>query len=156
MNETVLLKILLPLIGAFVGYFIKHVLDKQKEALSKISEERRALYQQFVDMVIDLMKATKTEKKMPEQKLRNTLFEFYKKYIVYASPGVINAYSDYFQYLYRNAEGMKDGDVFEHFKKLTRILIAMRRDLGLSNRKLGKNGIKLMRALITDFDKHVK
>ena len=156
MQGTLLIKIALPLIGVFVGYFVKHILDKQKEALSKIAEERRGLYQQFVDMVIDLMKATKTEKAIPEQELQNTLYEFYKKYIVYASPGVINAYSDYFQFLYRNADGIKNEGVFKHFAKLTKILIEMRRDLGLSNRKLGRNGIKLMRALIIDFDKHIK
>ena len=44
----------------------------------------------------------------------------------------------------------------EHIYKLTEVLKQMRNDLGLSNKNLGENGEKLMRALITDFDSVIK
>jgi hypothetical protein len=76
-----------------------------------------------------------------------------KKYILYASPRVINTFSDYFQYLYSINESSNKTESLVHFKKLSRIMIEMRKDLGLSNKNLGKDGVKLFRALITDFDR---
>lgn len=147
-----LLTITLPLLGAGIGFLIKYNIEKNKDLMSEVTKTRRELYQQFVDLIIDLLENTKTGKKQPENHLMTKLYTFYKKYLLYASPDVINTYADYFQYLY-NHDSSNTSDVKVHFKKLTRILYAMRRDLGLKNRDLGKNGEKLFRALITDYDK---
>jgi hypothetical protein len=83
------------------------------------------------------------------------LYTFYKKYVLYASPSVIKSLSDYFQFLYKQ----KDVENFNgkmHLQYMTRILIEMRRDLGLKNKGLGKNGEMLMRALLTDYDDLLK
>lgn len=148
-----LLTILLPLIGGGVGYFIKHQLEKKKQLQSKVNNERRELYQQFVDFIIDILKDTKTGNKQNDSDYIDTLYNFYKKYVLYASPQVINTYSDYFQYLYRINEDGNKMDTKTHIQKLTRILKAMRKDLGLTNRKLGKDGENIFKALFNDFDK---
>ena len=80
------------------------------------------------------------------------LFEFYKKYILYASPNVIKAFSDYFQFVY-NQQG--NGNVEDSKKSLefmTKIMLEMRKDIGLKNDGLGMNGQMLLRALINDYD----
>lgn len=148
-----LLTIILPLLGGGVGYFINHQLEKKRKLQSRVTNERRELYQRFVDFVIDILRNTKTNSQQDEPEMIDTLFNFYKKYVLYASPQVINSYSDYFQYLYKlNEEGGKMDNRI-HFQKLTRIIKAMRTDLGLTNKKLGKDGEMIFRALITDFDK---
>jgi hypothetical protein len=39
-----------------------------------------------------------------------------------------------------------------HLQSMTKIMAEMRKDLGLKNKGLGKNGEMLMRALIKDYD----
>lgn len=156
-NETLitLLSIVLPVLGAGIGYLIKSNVEKRRQLLEPVNQERRELYQQFVDLIIDIFKGTKTGKQKKEQDLLTQLYTFYKKYILYASPEVIIAFSDYFQYLYK-VNGEVENDFKIHYWKLTHIMTEMRKDLGLSNKKLGKNGEKLFRALITDFDSMMK
>ena len=151
-----LLTILLPIIGAGIGFFIKHIIEKKKDLYSQVTIERRELYQQFINLIIDLFSASKTGKSLPDRLTLNKLYEFYKKYVLYASPGVINSFSDYFQYLYLTNNNDEKSDIILHFRKLSRIMIEMRKDLGLSNKKLGTDGERLFRALITDFDKYIK
>jgi len=151
-----ILAVVLPLIGAGVGYLIKQSIEKKKELITEVTKERRELYQQFVDLIIDIFSGTKTGKQSKDGELLKKLYGFYKKYVLYASPEVINSFSDYFQYLY-SAGGETDKlDHKTHFTKLTRIMLEMRKDLGLPNKNLGKNGENLFRALITDFDRIMK
>lgn len=152
MSFEILITILLPIIGGGIGFFIKHLIEKNKELSSQITKERRELYQQFVNLVIDIFSVSKTGKNQPDKLILVKLFDFYKKYILYASPSVINAFSDYFQFLYISNSEDKPMDNRIHFKKLSKIMVEMRKDLGLSNKSLGEDGEKLFRALLTDFD----
>ena len=47
-------------------------------------------------------------------------------------------------------------DTKKNLNFMTKIMLEMRKDLGLKNKGLGKNGEMLMRALITDYDKIIK
>lgn len=144
----VLLTILLPLIGAGIGFLAKRYLDKKRELFNENTKERRQAYQDFVDIVIDLFAGDKINKKPFDI---SRLYNFYKKNILFAPPSVVNAFSDYMQFIY-----IMDNDNPEHTAenicKLTEVLKQMRNDLGLNNKDLGENGEKLMRALLTDFD----
>lgn len=151
-----LVAITLPILGAFVGYFIKSYIDKKKALLSEVSKERRAHYQEFVDLIIDILNNVKVGEATNDHQLIDKLFSFYKKYILYASPKVINSFSDYFQYLYSCNEGETIMDTNIQFRKLSTIMKAMRADLGLSNKNLGKDGEKIFRAIIKDFDDVIK
>jgi len=151
MNEKgiqILLTIILPLIGAGVGFLAKRYLDKKRELFNENAKERRQAYQDFVDIIIDIFAGDKTKKKPFDI---NRLYNFYKKNILFAPPNVVNAFSDYMQFIY-----VFDTDNPEHtaenIRKLTEVLKQMRKDLGLSNDNLGENGEKLMRAILTDFD----
>lgn len=146
-----LLTIGLPLIGAGIGYLIKSQLEKKKELNNELNKQRREIYQNFVNLVIDIFANSKFKKNATDYNLKQ-LFEFYKKYVLYASPNVIKAFSEYFQYLYNKEEE----DTKQHLSLITRIMYEMRKDIGLENKGLGENGEMLMRALITDFDKIFK
>ena len=148
-----LLSISLPIFGAGIGFYLKHLIEKRKDLQSQVTSERRELYQQFVNLIIDIFSGVKTGKNQPDTKILNKLYEFYKKYILFASPEVINSFSDYFQYLYFTNTESGNMDYKIHFQKLSKIMIEMRKDLGLSNKALGINGERIFRALIIDFDK---
>jgi len=152
------LSILLTLIGGGLGYLLKHIIEKKKELSSEVSKVRREVYQQFVDLIIDILGDVKKNEKIEDigSKQISKLYDFYKKYVIYASPGVINAFSNYFQYLYSIVNNVQKQDDIRLFRLLTRVMVEMRKDLGLNNRKLGKDGVYLMRALISDFDEKVK
>ncbi len=148
-----LLTIILPLFGAGVGYLVKHSIDKKKELASEVNKARRDLYQDFVNLIVDIFVATKLKDKNKnstnQEKNLQKIYEFYKVYILYASPKVINAFADYFQMLYKGREATSTKD---QLLLLTNIMAEMRKDLGLKNNNLGRNGGNLMRAIITDFD----
>lgn len=145
----VLMTILLPLTGGGIGFLLKRYLDKKRELFNENAKERRQAYQDFVDIIIDIF-AGKNETKQKSFDV-NRLFEFYKKNILFAPPNVVNAFSDYMQYIYV-FNSTDPNQTAEHIRKLTEVLKQMRKDLGLSNSDLGENGEKLMRAILKDFD----
>ena len=69
-------------------------IDKKKKLSSEIAKERRVIYQQYVNLIIGIFANSKINKKNNQNKLLNDLFEFYKKYVLYASPSVIKAFSN--------------------------------------------------------------
>lgn len=146
---TVLVTILLPLLGGGIGFLLKRYLDKKRELFNENAKERRQAYQDFVNIIIDIFAGTKDKKDKPFDIRR--LYDFYKKNVLFAPPKVVNAFSDYMQYLY-GFDSNDPAQSAEHIKKLTEVLKHMRQDLGLSNKDLGPNGEKLMRAIINDFD----
>lgn len=135
-----------------VGWLIQQNINAKKELLSEVAKERREHYQKFVDLVFSLFSGVKTDKEIKPEKMVAEIYQFYKKYVVYASPAVIKAFSDYFQFLYAHTDNI-ESDSKESFRKLGRIMLAMRRDLGLSNRNLGKDGEVLFKAILKDYHK---
>lgn len=101
--------------------------------------------------MIGLFANSKKNQKNSTDKMLKYLYEFYKKYVMYASPKVIKAYSDYFQYMYKQNDG-EESDLKKHLQFMTKIMLEMRKDLGLKNNGLSRNGEMLMRALIKDYD----
>jgi hypothetical protein len=155
MNSTVMtiLTISLPFIGAGIGFLTKHYIEKNKEIANELTKQRREIYQQYVNLIIDLFSKNKINQKKKEDNLLTELFEFYKKYILYASPNVIKAFSDYFQFIYNQNDFENDKDSKKSLEFMTKIMLEMRKDIGLKNDGLGENGEMLLRALINDYHK---
>lgn len=150
-----ILSITLPLLGGGIGFLLKSNIEKKKELTNEITKERREIYQQYVNLIIGLFADSKINKSTKQNRLLTDLYEFYKKYVLYASPKVIIAFSDYFQFLYSQNDN-EETDSKQHLLYMTKIMAEMRKDLGLKNNELGANGEVLMRALIKDFDTIVK
>ena len=127
-------------------------IEKRKEITNELTKQRREIYQQYVNLIIDVFAAEKTVKKKSQATITTELFEFYKKYILFASPNVIRAFSDYFQLIYKQEED--SSNLKKQMELMTKIMLEMRKDLGLKNKRLGKNGEILIRALIKDFDNY--
>lgn len=158
MNSQTIITILtvtLPVFGAGVGFLIKTNIEKKKALTNEVTKERREIYQKYVNLMIGFFDHTKVKKKNSDKELISELFDFYKKYVLYASPSVIKSFSDYFQFLYKN-NGSENFDTKKNLNFMTKIMLEMRKDLGLKNKGLGKNGEMLMRALITDYDSIIK
>lgn len=146
-----LLTIFLPLLGGGIGYLLKTSIEKKKALTNEVTKERREIYQQYVNLMIGFFDHTKPKRKGSDNKMVSELFNFYKKYVLYASPSVIKSFSNYFQFIY-NQNFDNNFDSKKHLNYLTKIMLEMRKDLGLKNKGLGKNGELLMKALIKDYD----
>ena len=158
MNSQTIITILtitLPVIGAGIGYLLKTNIEKKKALTNEVTKERREIYQQYVNLMISFFDHTKVKRKNSDNQMISELFNFYKKYVLYASPAVIKAFSDYFQFLYSHKTD-ENLDTKKNLNFMTSIMLEMRKDLGLKNKGLGKNGEMLMRALLTDYDSLVK
>ena len=146
----VLISLVISVVSGVIGFFVKIRIDRKKELLSQVNIERREAYQGFINLVIGLFANLKTEKKRTNNEFVSELYEFYKKNLLYASPKVVIKFADYMQFLYHYDQTDKE-NLYLHIGKLTDVMKAMREDLGLSNKNLGKHGEILMKAIIKDF-----
>ena len=141
------------LIGGVIGYLLRYFLDKKKELFSENRKITRELYQEFVNKMIELFKSVKKTKEYDNgvaiNQMVEGIYEFYKKYLLYASPKLVKAFGDFMQFNYRQTPK----DPIEIMRLLGRVIKTMRSELGLSNKGLGKDGEEVFRAQFKDFDK---
>ena len=152
MNDQLLAPLLgtiLAALGGLVGYFIKDFLDKKKELSSENIKVKREMYKEFIVLVFKVMNNKDSHGSPSPLDIKKDLYRFYEDYSLYSSPEVINAFADYMQYIYKNPKSM---DTKTILAKLAKVIKSMRREMGLSNRGLGKNGEKIFRAMFNDFD----
>ena len=147
----VLISLIISILSGVIGFYVKMRIDRKKELQSQVNIERRAAYQGFINLVINLFATTKNNGAQNNNDFVKELYEFYKKNLLYASPQVVNKFANYMQFIY-HYDSSKAENLYIHIKKLTDVMKAMREDLGLSNKNLGNEGEILMRAIIKDFD----
>jgi len=111
---------------------------------------------QTVNLVINLFTSAKKEEAIDNDKFTAQLYAIYKKNILYASPDVVNAFGDLMQYLYKHDSAGQSTPPQKILRHLTKLMGAMRKDLGLSNKNLGKDAQNLLRVMITDFEVSMK
>ncbi len=147
-----LLGTIFTVIGAVIGYILRYKYDSRKERNIRNTEVKREMYGRFVSMIIDLFK--KGEDFDPENTIHpefiDGLYEFYKDYILYSSPKVINAFGDFMQYTYKHPE---NSDAKITLGMLANVIKEMRSELGLSNKDLGTNGERIFKAILEDYHK---
>jgi len=140
------------LIGGVSGYLLRYLLDKKKELVSENRKITRELYQEFVNRVVELFKSSKETKEdntgVAMNQIVEGIYEFYKKYLLYASPELVRAFGDFMQFNYRQTAK----DPKETIRRLSRVIKTMRSELGLSNKGLGEDGEEVFRAQLKDFD----
>lgn len=164
MEINTIVSSVLVFIGGVIGYFFKYFLDKKSELVSEANKIKRESYKKFVDMIIDLFRKSKRfgDQRVPvktmeefykvQNELADRVDEFYKEYLLYASPEVVNSYGEYMQSIYKSDPKIPDSDLREQIRFLSKMIKAMRKDLGLSNYGLGKDGLKVWRAKMPEFD----
>lgn len=68
--------------------------------------------------------------------------------MLFGSDDVVNAYNDFFQYLYKDESERKSSELLNHLGK---VVLEIRRDLG--NNKTELKEYDMLRSMITDIDK---
>ena len=159
-TETVInpniLAAIFTVLGAAIGYFIRYFLDRKKELESENVQKKRDMYQKFIGFLYDLFKSSRknNNEKIADDEFVNNMYEFFKTSTLYSSPETINALGDYMQYLYNNkGQKLNMKETMEH---LGLVVKYMRKELGLSNRGLGKKGENVFRAIFRDFNDVMK
>lgn len=148
---------LIALLGGFVGYFLKFYLDKKAQFSSKNADIKREAYAKFIDLTVNFFITSKKAQKQ-QHNIVDDLSYFYKQYVLYGSPKVVKAFAEFMQIFYlREIAGLKDKELtraeLRHMMRgITKTYAAMRKDIGLSNRFLGRKSSVLMRGIIKDYD----
>jgi hypothetical protein len=148
-----LVTLILTGIGAILGYILRYQFDKKKELTSEVNKERRAVYQQLVDLLYGLLENVKKGKEPDMNELTTKMFGIYRKNVLYASPKVIQAFNEFLDYS-QNLKTANSSRPEVVLFKMAGLIAAMRKDLGLSNRGLGKHNKRLLRSAITDIDNY--
>ena len=143
-----LLPALLTIMGAIAGYLVNNSLAKKREIELIVNKEKREAYQDFLDLLIDTL-ATINKGEEPDQKhLVQVFYNFQKRYLMYASPEVINAFGECWE-RFQNQKNPKDVLI-----NMTKLILVFRKDLGLSNKGLGENGERLLKSIVKDYKKY--
>ena len=149
------LSLIIPIVGiisGWVGYKIKAFIDRKELLFSKASEERRKIYQDFIDLIVESFKTAGDERKQREtlEESKGKLYDFYKKYVLYASPPVIKSYGNLMQLLYENQPDAKPNtkDMFKHLGEFIKV---MRDELGLSNKDI--ESYEFFKPILRDYNK---
>jgi hypothetical protein len=135
------------IIGFWIGYKIKSIVDLRKEFVSKASEKRRRMYQDFLKIIFDLLDVQKIEKNRNDhlQQIIKRIHDFYTPLLLYASTTTVNLFGEFMQFLY--AKETKDPK--ELFPLLGKVIFSMRKDIGLSNK--GLQEIDLFKPILIDY-----
>ncbi len=145
MNE-----IIIGLIGAFIGYIVKYILDKKKDFASENAKILRENYMGFVQLIFGILFDKESDRQGDEfqKKIQEFIKDFYPKAVLYSSPEVLNAFADFMQSSFKDNRVSKQ----QIFYEIGKIIKEMRKELELTNTKLDKDGVRIFRAFLKDYD----
>ena len=123
------LTLIIPLVFGALGYLLRTILERREKANEKIIAERREVYQKFIDVIINSKRNSSTN-------LRIDVEDFYKKFILYASPLVVKEVATLINALNNNK---KEDLLLNYTKILNNIIFSMRKDLGLNNKGIDED-----------------
>ena len=144
--------------GGCIGYLIKYSLDKRTLFSSRNAEIKREIYKDYVNTILKTVNEFQQQDGAPsksqQERLIKELQNFHKKAVLYASPKVLDKFSNMLQNAYREYKDEENG--LRTMVLMTAVFKEMRKDIGLSSRGLGSGGIRLLRPLINDYDKIIR
>src|SRR5690606_1313175 len=147
-----ILPTLLVVSTGLITWYLKDKSEKLKLQREKLIEEKRRNYEKILEPIIRLFAGTKGNKQELQKAMKQVQSCEYKEsafqLMLFGSDNVVNAYNDYFQFLYKNGDNL---DPFEMLRCLGKVILEIRRDLG--NDKTALKEIDMLRFIITDIDK---
>lgn len=154
MNWSVIFSPSIALVGIIIGYLLKYFLDKKARFGTDTAGIKRDMYEKYISLIMKFVSNSGnqtgelSEKQTAE--ILSKMHEFHRQAILYSSPRVINAFADFLQYAYKHPDGTGKGEYT--MVLVTNLFKEMRRDIGLSNYRLGGGAIRLIRPIINDYD----
>lgn len=133
-----------------VGAVVNGYLSRRQQAERSQQEKRVPVYESFTKDFLDLMGATRApadREEFTEADVYRVLGPFTESVLVWGSDDVVKQWVNFRQ---EGAASGPDGSV-ENLYRMEDLFLAMRRDLGLSNKKLDRGD--LLRLFVTDLPK---
>lgn len=124
------------IIIAFVpilGIWIAYLLNKSSKLKEQINIDKRKIYLKFIDILKNVLLATKRKEDFDENVIEKEMMEFIFNSIFWAPKEVLKAISE-MQKIGRNPSS--NNNPLQIIKKNFEVILAMRKDLGLSNKGL--------------------
>jgi len=146
-----ILPTLLVVAAGFITWFLKDKSEKLKFQREKLIEEKRLNYEKILEPIIRVMAGVKNKAEMDKALKQIQSFDYKKsafQLMLFGSDSVVNAYNDYFQYLYKNESNL---DPYKMLNALGKVILEIRKDLG--NDKTALKEYDMLRFMITDIEK---
>jgi hypothetical protein len=129
--------VLVAVVTTFFGRYLE-----QRQAAQRAQQERRIpVYEDFIKGMLDVMGATvapKQRQPMTEDRVLQVLAPFTQKVVVWGSDEVLRAWVDF---RYRSMASPSQDDPEAVIYGLEDLLLAFRKDLGLSNKRLKRGDL---------------
>lgn len=132
-------------------WFLKDKSEKLKLQREKLIEEKRSNYEKILEPIIRVFVGAKNDVEMAKAIKQIQSYDYKKsafQLMLFGSDKVVNAYNDYFQYLYKNESNL---DPYEMLNALGKVILEIRKDLGNDNTVLKE--YDMLRFMITDIEK---
>lgn len=146
-----ILPTLLVVAAGFITWFLKDKSEKLKFQREKLIEEKRLNYEKILEPIIRVLAGVKNKVEMDKALKQIQSFDYKKsafQLMLFGSDNVVNAYNDYFQYLYKNESNL---DPYKMLNALGKVILEIRKDLG--NDKTVLKEYDMLRFMITDIEK---
>ena len=111
-------------IGAIAVASFTHYQTKKREISSRHFANKRESYMEFIDLIFEMMKATKENRVTSQKKMIDKMFAFKKSLMVWGGPEVIAEWNSF------ELKANKQQSVTETMQIFENILRAIRKDLG--------------------------
>lgn len=146
-----ILPTLLVVSTGLLTWFLKDKSEKLKLQREKLIDEKRMNYEKILEPIIRTFAGIKNKGELEKAIKQIQSFDYKKsafQLMLFGSDDVINAYNDFFQYLYNNESQIDPRDMLNASGK---IILEIRKDLG--NDKTLLKEFDMLRFMITDIDK---
>ncbi|MBD2694492.1 hypothetical protein [Anabaena catenula] len=137
-TATVLVSVFSVLISKFLEQRVKIIQDNR--------DKKIPVYEELINFVFKIVKSVKKGEQLPEDEMENFMFSFTEKIIVWGSDDILQKF-----YKFKNNNDTGDGR--EIALLIEDLLLAIRKDLGHSNKGLSQG--KILGLFISDFDKYM-
>lgn len=146
-----ILPTLLVVSTGLITWFLKDKSEKLKLQREKLIEEKRTNYEKILEPIIRTFAGANNKNELAKAIKQVQSFEYKKtafQLMLFGSDNVVNAYNDYFQYLYQTES---EKNPIEMLNALGKVVLEIRKDLGNDETTLKE--YDMLRFMITDIDK---
>lgn len=135
--------------GSALAFVVNNAIQSGRERKARLFENKREAYDKFFEFFFSIFVSQKSGKPLTEKQLAEKFNEFTRNVMTWGSAETVNAVNEY----QRSNLNVDPSDLKALFSTTEKLLRALRRDLGHSDRSLSKFGLT---KLILKADEHYK